>query len=75
MPPGLLGQRFKQGEALVGAALIATYAGVCLIDDDEFRTGLREAGTAAICLDVVEADNGEGMYRENRITGRKATLQ
>lgn len=57
---GLEWRRFEQGEALVRAALVATHAGMRLVDDNQFRAGLGKAGAAAIGLDVVEADNGEG---------------
>ena len=41
------------------AAEMRADAGVGFVNDDERWTGAREAFAALLCLDVVEADNGE----------------
>ena len=51
------------------AALPALGAGVCFIDDDEFGAKALEGLAAALGLDVVQADDGEGMGVKQRGTG------
>ncbi len=74
----MAGRRFgKAAEQLV--ALVATRArrgtGVRLVDDHELGAGAQEVGAAAVALDVVEADHGMRVRREDTFGGRQIAFE
>ena len=54
----VFGDSSEELKTLLAAEMRAD-AGVGFVNDDERWTGAREAFAALLCLDVVEADNGE----------------
>src|SRR5258708_603848 len=46
-----------------------------LIHDDELGTGAKELVSTTLALDVVEADDGVRVSREDGLTGREVSLQ
>ena len=70
----VLDQTLEQFVALVAAGS-GGGAGVCLIHDDQLRTGPQEFGAALLALDVVEADDGVRMGGEDAFAGRKAPFK
>ena len=53
------------------APLMSTDAGVSFVHDYEVRAGASEALAALVCLDVVEADHGEGVSLKEGLRGRE----
>ncbi len=70
----VLGETLQQAIATLAAA-VGTHAGVSLVDDDAGRTRGREALTALLGLDVVQADDREGVDLEQALSSDDLPLQ
>src|SRR6516162_10285764 len=73
MPVRRSGEPLQQLMALM-AALARRSAGMRLVDDDELRAGTKELAAALLALDVVEADDREGVGGKDTFAGRQAAL-
>ena len=75
VPLRIFGKALEQRKALLRSLFATAHTTVRLIDNHEFRTGVREILAAAVCLDVVEADHGVGMHPEHRVAQRNPLFE
>ena len=73
MAAGGVGQGAQQLVAAMGATTAG--AAVGLVDDDELGAGADELDAAALVLDVVQADDGVRVGREDALARREVPFQ